>query len=633
MTTTATSDTTFVTPPEMTGSAADADIATGTLEIGGMTCASCVGRIEKALLKLDGVADARVNLATEVASITYVPNLIQLDDLTGTIVEAGYSATPPHQTSTADSGDTGTEESASSGDEAGGGEARDRELSRMKRKWQIALATGLGLMGLMYVPLYIDTMDWLMPVIFVIATAVQWWAGKDLYASAWAAAKHRTTNMTTLVALGTGVAWGYSTFITLWPALAERWGLPLHVYYETSLIIVALVLAGKWMEGRAKKATAAAVTALVGLVPKTARVIRDDVEVDVPVEDVVVGDVIRIRPGEKIPVDGLVVSGTTAVDESMLTGESLPVDKTAGDPVIGATLNTTGSVQIQVTAVGDDTALAQIIRLVEDAQGSKVPMQRLADRVSSVFVPAVILGALATAVAWATFGPATENLTMAITTSIAVLIIACPCALGLATPTAVMVGTGRAAELGILISNGEALEQARRLTAVVLDKTGTITQGKPALTAITTTDGFTDNQILALVAAAARGREPPTAQAIPASAHTAGLTVPPLDGFEAVPGRGLDASVDGRRVRIGNRAMMQRAGIGENPLMIATADTAAGRGETPMYVAIDDRLAAVITVADTVKAESTGAIAQLGALGLEVWMITGDNAATAHAVA
>jgi Cu+-exporting ATPase len=604
------------------------DTETCTLEIGGMTCASCVGRIEKALLKLDGVAEARVNLATEVASITYAPSLTRLDDLTGAVVKAGYSANPRHQTPSTETGSAG----ATPSDEADKGEERDRELSRMKRKWQIALGTGLGLMVLMYVPLYIDVMDWLMPAIFVVATAVQWWAGKDLYASAWAAAKHRTTNMTTLVALGTGVAWGYSTFVTLWPSLAERWGLPMHVYYETSLIIVALVLAGKWMEGRAKKRTAAAVTALVGLAPKTARVIRDGVETDVPVEDVVVGDLVRIRPGEKIPVDGVVVAGTTSVDESMLTGESLPVDKAPGDPVIGATLNTTGSVQIQVSAVGDDTALAQIIRLVEDAQGSKVPMQRLADKVSSVFVPAVILGAFATFVAWAVLGPSTENLTMAITTTIAVLIIACPCALGLATPTAVMVGTGRAAELGILISNGEALEQARRLTAVVLDKTGTITQGKPALTSITTTDGFAAEQVLALVAAAENGSEHPIAQAITAHAREAGVAPATLESFDAIPGHGLDAHVDGRHLLIGNRAMMQRARIDDTAL-VPVADQAAGRGETPMYVAIDGHLAAVLTVADTVKTESAEAIAQLEALGLEVWMITGDNAATAHAVA
>ena len=359
---------------------------TCTLEIGGMTCASCVGRIEKALLKLDGVADARVNLATEVASITFAPERVRLDDLTQAVTKAGYTATPRRAAPT----NGGT---APPAPEPTGRDDADRELSRMKRKWQVALATGLGLMGLMYVPLYIDTMEWLMPVIFVVATIVQFWAGRDIYASAWAAAKHGSTNMTTLVALGTGVAYGYSTFVTLWPRLAERWGLPLHLYYETSLIIVALVLAGKWMEGRAKKRTAAAVTALVGLAPKTARVVRDDVEPDIPVEEVVVGDLVRVRPGEKIPVDGVVVSGTTTVDESMLTGESLPVEKASGDPVIGATLNTTGSVLIRTTAVGDDTALAQIIRLVEDAQGSKVPMQRLADKISRCFVPAVLVAA------------------------------------------------------------------------------------------------------------------------------------------------------------------------------------------------------------------------------------------------
>ena len=605
--------------------AATAATETCTLDIGGMTCASCVGRIEKALLKLDGVADARVNLATEVASITYAPELIRLDDLTQAVAKAGYTASPRHHTEKTAAEAT----AASSGDDT---ENRDRDLAQMKRKWQVALGTGLGLMGLMYVPLYIDTMDWLMPAIFVVATAVQWWAGRSIYASAWAAAKHGATNMTTLVALGTGVAWGYSTFVTLWPGLAESAGLPLHVYYETSLIIVALVLAGKWMEGRAKKRTAAAVTALVGLAPKTARVVRGGTEVDIPVEEVVVGDTVRIRPGEKLPVDGVVLTGSTTVDESMLTGESIPVEKTPGDAVIGATLNTTGSVLIRTTAVGDDTALAQIIRLVEDAQGSKVPMQRLADKVSSVFVPAVIVAAAATFVLWALFGPDTENITMAITTTIAVLIIACPCALGLATPTAVMVGTGRAAELGILISNGEALEQARRLTAVVLDKTGTITAGRPALTAVTTVDGFDENEVLSLVAAAETGSEHPVAHAIVTHAREAGLQLPVVESFDAVPGHGLDARVSGHRLHIGNQRLMQRDGIDVTELT-PIAQSAASRGETPMYVAIDGRAAAVLTVADPVKPESAEAVAQLEALGLEVWMITGDNAATARAVA
>ena len=502
----------------------------------------------------------------------------------------------------------------------------------MKRKWQVALTTGLALMGLMYVPLYIDTMDWLMPAIFVVATVVQFWAGKDIYASAWAAAKHGSTNMTTLVALGTGVAYGYSTFVTLWPGLAESWGLPLHVYYETSLIIVALVLAGKWMEARAKKRTAEAVTALVGLAPKTARVLRGDVETDIPVEEVVVGDIVRIRPGEKIPVDGVVTSGTSSLDESMLTGESLPVDKTPGDAVIGATINTTGSLLIRTTAVGEDTALAQIIRLVEDAQGSKVPLQRLADKVSSVFVPTVIVGAAITFVLWALFGPDTENLTMAITTTIAVLIIACPCALGLATPTAIMVGTGRAAELGILISNGEALEQAQRLTAVVLDKTGTITQGRPALTGLTTVGAWDETEILRLVAAAETGSEHPVAQAIVEHARSVGLELPALEAFDAVPGHGLEARVAGHRLLVGNQKLMDRAAVDVTELT-DVAHSAASGGATPMYVAVDNQAAAVITVADTVKPESAEAIAQLEALGLEVWMITGDNAATATAVA
>jgi copper chaperone CopZ len=420
------------------------DLTTCTLDITGMTCASCVSRVEKALGKVPGVSAAQVNLATEAATVTYDPAAVTADDLTAAIGMAGYSglvrsgdeppastalSAPPHETADADG-------------------RHDGELTRLKRRWQVALATGLGLMVLMYLPLNIDAMDWLMPAILVLATVVQFWAGRGIYAAAWAAARHRAANMNTLVALGTGISYGYSAFVTLWPGVAERWDLPLHVYFETSLVIVALVPMGRWMETRARKRTAAAITALAGLSPKTARVLRDGGEQDVPVDQVVAGDLIRVRPGEKLPVDGVVIEGVSTVDESMLTGESLPVTKTAGEEVIGATLNRTGSIIFRATAVGRDTALAQIIRLVEEAQGGKPAMQRLADRVSSWFVPAVLVLAVATFAGWALFGPGTGQLTMAIGTAIAVLIIACPCALGLATPTAVMVGTGKAAELG-----------------------------------------------------------------------------------------------------------------------------------------------------------------------------------------
>ncbi|MGR6965808.1 heavy metal translocating P-type ATPase [Geodermatophilus sp. URMC 61] len=591
-----------------------------TLEIGGMTCASCVGRVEKALSRVDGVSAAEVNLATEVATVRFDPQQVGLDELTAAVVRAGYTATPHRGVPAA------TEPAEVPGDDG------DAHLTALRRKWQVTLAVGLGLMGLMYVPLYLDTMDWLMPAILVVATVVQSWAGKDVYRAAWTAARHGSTTMNTLVALGTGVAYLYSAFVTLWPAAAERWGLPLHVYFETSLVILALVLAGRWMEGRAKKRTAAAITALVGLAPKTARVLRDGAEVDVPVEQVVVSDLVRVRPGEKVPVDGVVTDGATAVDESMLTGESLPVDKAVGDTVIGATLNRTGTVVLRATAVGEDTALAQIVRLVEDAQGAKVPMQRLADRVSAWFVPIVLLLAAATFAVWVLVGPDTGRLTMAITTTIAVLIIACPCALGLATPTAVMVGTGRAAELGILIGNGDALETARRVTAVVLDKTGTITRGKPALASVTPVGGWTEDDVLALVAGAETGSEHPVAEAIVAAAVARGLRLPGLRSFDAVPGHGIDAVVAGAHVLAGNQALMSARGVDVSALAGA-AGRAAAAGQTPMFVAVDGQPAATITVADTVKPESAEAVAQLRALGVQVWMLTGDNTGTARAIA
>ncbi|MFD4973390.1 heavy metal translocating P-type ATPase [Streptomyces sp. NPDC058424] len=604
-----------------TATAARQATARCTLDIGGMTCASCVSRVEKALRRVDGVAAAEVNLATEVATVHFDPAQVGLAELTAAVTRVGYTATPRREARPAAANVATSEE-------------RDDEahLTSLKRKWQITLATGLGLMALMYVPLYLDAMDWLMPAILVVATVVQFWAGWDIYRAAWAAARHRSTNMNTLVALGTGVAYAYSTFVTLWPAAAERWGLPLHVYFETSLVILALVLAGRWMEAKAKKQTAAAITALVGLAPKTARVLRDGIAVDIPAEQVVVGDLVRVRPGEKIPVDGVVTDGATAVDESMLTGESLPVDKAAGDQVIGATLNRTGTVVLRVTAVGADTALAQIVRLVEEAQGAKVPLQSLADRVSAWFVPIVLGLAAATFVAWALLGPDTGRLTTAISTTIAVLIIACPCALGLATPTAVMVGTGRAAELGILIGNGDALETARRVTAVVLDKTGTITRGKPSLTGITTTGGWTGNDVLTLVAAAETGSEHPVGEAIVAAATARSLDLQALRSFDAVPGHGIDAVVGVKHVLVGNAALMAARGV-DVAALEDTAATEAMAGRTPMFVAVDGAAAAVLTVADTVKAESAEAVAQLKALGLRVWMLTGDNVATAAAIA
>src|SRR3954454_16550534 len=609
-----------------TTAAASEDSEHCTLDIGGMTCASCVGRVEKALNRVDGVAAAEVNLATEVATVRFDAARVGLEDLTAAVTRAGYTASPRREAR-----DT-REPAGAATDAPAEGEEQDSHLIALQRKWQVTLGVGLGLMVLMYVPLYLDAMDWLMPAILVVATVVQFWAGRDVYRAAWTAARHGSTNMNTLVALGTGVAYLYSAFVTLWPALAERWGLPLHVYFETSLVILALVLAGRWMEGRAKKRTAAAITALVGLAPKTARVLRDGSEVDIPVEQVVVGDLVRVRPGEKVPVDGVVTDGATAVDESMLTGESLPVDKAVGDPVIGATLNRTGTVVLRATAVGEDTALAQIVRLVEDAQGAKVPMQRLADRVSAWFVPVVLLLAAATFVAWAIFGPDTGRLTMAITTTIAVLIIACPCALGLATPTAVMVGTGRAAELGILIGDGDALQTARGVTAVVLDKTGTITRGKPALTSVITVDGWAEDDVLALVAAAETGSEHPVGEAIVAAATARFLDLPALRSFDAVPGHGIDAVVGDRHVLVGNAALMAARGVDVAGLEAAAAGEAPA-GRTPMFVAVDGAPAAVLTVADTVKPQSAEAVAQLRALGVQVWMLTGDNAATDAAIA
>jgi P-type Cu+ transporter len=605
--------------------------AEAVLPIEGMTCASCVRRVEKGLEKVPGVTAANVNLATERATVAYDPTVADLATLRTAVERAGYRVgevpgaekLPAVQQSAVRSA---TQVAAVDPRER----ERDRELADLERKWVVSLVIGLVMMAEMYLPLGWD-MAIVAPLLLIQATIVQVWAGGIFYKTAWAAARHGGTNMSTLVAIGTSAAYGYSAFVTLWPQLAARWGFPFHLYYEVSVIVIALILLGRWLEARAKKQTGAAIKALMGLQAKTARVIRDGVEQDIPVEQVVVGDLVRVRPGEKVPVDGVVTEGHSALDESMLTGESLPVEKAPGDTVIGATLNKTGSFVFRATKVGRDTTLAQIVRLVEEAQGSKAPMQRLADTISSYFVPVVLALAALTFVGWMIWGPE-PRVSFAIQAAIAVLIIACPCALGLATPTAIMVGTGKAAEYGILVRGGEALEMTCRINAIVLDKTGTLTRGKPAVTVVLPAEGISERELLRLAAAAEVGSEHPLGEAIVIRSHELGIDLPAAASFRSVTGKGIEAEVEGRIVAIGNRALMEELGISLDGLG-SRAEQLARRGATPMYVAVDGRAAGFIAVADTLKPESREAVQELRALGLEVWMLTGDNRATAEAIA
>jgi P-type Cu+ transporter len=594
-----------------------------------MTCASCVRRIEKALNKVEGVRDASANLATEKAHVIFDPALTSPDQMRAAVERAGYTVTESPQPIV---GPTSVEAPEPAED------AHDldpeREIDDLKRKWTMSLAAGLAMMALSFVPLNVP-MDVIAPVLLIVATVVQFWAGAPIYRAAWAAARHGGTNMNTLIAVGTSVAYGYSAFVTLWPRLAQSWGFinPQHLYFETAVIIIALILLGRWLEARAKKQTSAAIKALMGLQARTARVIRNGVEQDIRVEAVQVGDLVRVRPGEKVPVDGVIEEGRSALDESMLTGESLPVDKDPGEQVIGATLNKSGSFIFKATKVGQDTTLAQIVRLVEEAQGSKAPMQRLADRISEVFVPAILVLSALTFAGWLVIyqGP-DPRLTLALQAAIAVLIIACPCALGLATPTAIMVGTGKAAEHGILIRGGEALEGARRVNTIVLDKTGTLTRGKPAVTQVVATNGVSERELLRLAAAAEVGSEHPLGEAIVERARELGLELPKSDHFQAFAGKGIQARVEGREILLGNAALLADYGITLNGLG-DHADVLARAGATPMYVAFGDEPVGVLGVADTLRPESTLAVDQLKALGLEVWMLTGDNRATAEAIA
>jgi Cu+-exporting ATPase len=636
----------------------------------GMTCASCVNRIERYLRKLDGVVEANVNLATESASVRFDPAVVDLGDLRLAVEAAGYEA----RIDVAElSGAPGTQAVEIAFRPPASGRAGPRELvlgiagepldvvpaivlqaadrepetsfqqrhlADTRRRLVVAailtapLLAGLASMTIApFLPAFL-TNPWFQ---LALATPVQFYAGWPFYKGAWKVARHRATDMNTLIAVGTSAAYFYSLAAMLFPAFFEAAGVAtagrLPVYFDTSSAIIALILLGRFLEARARSHTSDAIKKLIGLQPRTARVIRDGIDVDIPIEDVVRGDLLFVRPGEKVPVDGVVRDGRSAVDESMVTGEPMPVTKEPGDEVIGATLNTLGSFRFEATRVGRDTVLAQIVRLVQEAQGSKAPIQRLADLVTGYFVPAVLGIAGLTFVIWFVLGPQ-PAFNLALLNMVAVLIIACPCALGLATPTSIMVGTGKGAENGVLFRNAEALERLHKVRAIVLDKTGTLTEGKPRVTDVVLAPGaLAEAEIARLAAVAERGSEHPLGEAIVRFARDErSLTLTDATAFEAVSGQGIAATADGRAVLAGRPAFLEGRGVDTEPLR-AAADHLAVSGKTPVFVAIDGRVAAVIGIADTLKTGSVETVAELHRLGLEVVMLTGDNETTARAIA
>jgi Cu+-exporting ATPase len=589
-------------------------------------------RLESALLKLEGVMEAQVNFTIEKARVKYVPTIITQAELRRAVVSAGF-------------------ETMELGGEAEDAEAQARE-HEINEQWRLlvvgliftvplflfAMARDFNLLPAMFYEM--STMEgmsaapapWTNWLMLALATPVQFYVGWQYYVGAFKALRNKSANMDVLIAMGSSAAFFYSLPITF------GW-LTGHVYFETAAVIITLIKLGKFLEARAKGRTSEAIKKLMGLRAKTARVFRDGTEVEVSVDDVRVGDIVLVKPGEKIPVDGVVVEGRSAIDESMLTGESLPVEKKPGDPVIGATLNKLGMLKFEATKVGRETALAQIIKLVEDAQGSKAPIQKLADQVSAIFVPIVIVIAALTFAGWYFFGPALpanaeiDDFTRALINMVAVLVIACPCAMGLATPTAIMVGTGKGAEAGILFRSSEALERAGKVNVVVLDKTGTITKGQPAITDIVVESGkWKEDELLHLAASVEKGSEHPLGEAIWAEATTRGLTLADPAGFKAEAGHGVQAEVEGRSVIVGNRRMFEARGISLGNLESEVARLQS-EAKTAMLVAVDDIAAGIIAVADTIKDSSKDAIADLHKMGLQVAMITGDNQKTAEAIA
>ena len=579
--------------------------------IGGTHCPSCMLSIEKVLRRTDGVIDVSTNFDSERASVVYDPARVTTDRIAGQVGKLGYTATEIVE---------GQE------DRGPGTEAEVRDLA--KRLIVSAVLTvpvlvfSMALMAMPPSPLVYAE--------FAMTAAVLFYAGLRIYRSAWGALTNRAGDMNVLIAIGTLAAFVYSAAATFLSGVFRSYGVEPHVYYETACVIITLILTGKLLEARARSHTSDAIRGLLDLQPRTARVVREGSELDVPVEEVRVGDAVIVRPGEKIPVDGEVTEGASAVDESMITGESVPVEKQAGDQVIGATINKTGSFTFTATKVGRNTVLSQIVALVRRAQASKAPIQKLADVVAGYFVPAVLCVGVATFVIWYILGPA-PSIRFALVSFVSVLIIACPCALGLATPTAVAVGTGRGAESGILIRGAEALEIAGRLTTVVLDKTGTITTGQPRLTDVRPAPGHAEDEALALAASCEKGSEHPIGEAIVRAADERGLELISPTGFEAVPGGGVRARIKSREVFVGSGKLMSEHGVALGDLDQA-AEELRSQGKTVVFVAVDGAPAGVLAVADTIKPTSKAAVARLRALGLNLVMITGDNSRTAEAV-
>ncbi|MFC2019860.1 heavy metal translocating P-type ATPase [Chloroflexota bacterium] len=593
-----------------------------TLNIGGMTCASCVSNVEKALSGVPGVISATVNLATEKATVEYLASRVTLADLRKAVQGAGYSI----REETNNIEGTGEVDAVAA--------ATSRDLRTLKTKLIVAGTIGIYMLLTAIAEL---SGKWLPSVLsnhyllWALATPVQFWVGRQFYQGLWAGLKHRRANMNTLIAVGTSAAYFYSVAAVLFPGFFVAGGRTAMVYFDTAVIIVGLILLGRFLEARAKGQTSEAIKKLIGMGAKTARVIRQGEDLDIPVEEVVVGDIVMVRPGEKVPVDGIIKEGYSSIDESMVTGESMPVEKKVGDEVIGATINKTGSFRFEATKVGKDTVLAQIIKLVEEAQGSKAPIQRMADLIAAYFVPVVIIIGLITFVLWFFWGPA-PALTFALLNFVAVLIIACPCALGLATPTAIMVGTGKGAENGVLIRSGEALETAHKIKAVILDKTGTLTEGKPVVTDIVAASGFKEDNLLKMAASAERGSEHPLGEAIVNAAKEKGLKLYDASEFNAITGHGISVKLDKKQVFLGNLKLMQEKGLPLNGLD-QSALKLSGQGKTPMFLGIDGRVAGIIAVADTLKPNSRATIEELHRQGLEVVMLTGDNQRTADAIA